>query len=327
MSSLTARDLRHADTRTLRDAIVHGHPVDPAELEGWAYRGTSLGLPSIAEKLTWKTFQKTFYREPGTGRLIGWNVRLEQDGIDAPSRPKLRHGRPVTEWHYEVVSPGAVRHKPRGFDRGLMIDYSLGANPPGPIYLSKDPLVALKPGSADELLGVTYLVIGGVCVETPTYFTLERESRIDYVPYDDPAPSAVAPLRLSHVERRWAEALFEGIIATGGDPHEAGLPAFADTDHDAMWRAFEEAPSPMVRAGLRPMLHTLIFLPVVSGYRRPYFALSAEERARFLESIDGDRRYFVRQSLTTLKMLACFAYFDDPRVRARYEARAEGGAR
>jgi hypothetical protein len=321
MTHWTARALRDADTRTLREAILHGHPIEPAALEGWAYRGTSLGLPRIAERLTWKTFQKTFYREPGTGRLVGWNVRLEQDGVDAPSRPKVRRGRPITEWHYEVVPPGAVRHKPAGFDRGLMIDYSLGANPPGVIQLSKDPLVALRAGSADELIGVTYLTIAGVCVETPTYFTLEREHRIDHVPYDDPAPAAVDPLRLTAIERGWAEALFEGIVATGAsaDEGDEGLPAFADVDRDAMWRAFEESPSPLVRAGLRPMLHTLVFLPVVSGFGRPFFALSREERARFLASIDGDRRYFVRQSLNTLKMLACFAYFDDPTVRARFE--------
>src|SRR5262245_37281178 len=75
-----ARDLRTASNDELRDAIVHGHPVDPRELEGWAYRGTSLGLPKVVERLTWKTFQKTFYRDPVSQRLLGWNVRLEQDG-------------------------------------------------------------------------------------------------------------------------------------------------------------------------------------------------------------------------------------------------------
>ena len=64
--------------------MLAGHPVDPAQLEGWVYRGTSLGLPSLVERLTWKTFQKAFWRDPATGRLLGWNVRLEQDGLDAP---------------------------------------------------------------------------------------------------------------------------------------------------------------------------------------------------------------------------------------------------
>jgi hypothetical protein len=174
----TARELRTASTRALRDQIVHGHPVDPRDLEGWVYRGTSLGLPRLIERFAWKTFQKAFYRDPASGRLLGYNVRLEQDGIDAPSRPRVRRGRPVTVWFYEVV-PAAGVPAPAGFDRGLIIDYARGSNPAGAIRYVKDPLVALAPGSADTLIGVSYLVIGGRCVETPTYFTLEREARIE----------------------------------------------------------------------------------------------------------------------------------------------------
>ena len=62
----------------------------PTRSRAGPIRGTSLGLPALVEKLTWKTFQKTFYRDPRTGRLLGWNVRLEQDGLDAPSRPRLK---------------------------------------------------------------------------------------------------------------------------------------------------------------------------------------------------------------------------------------------
>lgn len=179
-----ARQLRDASRSELRRHIVEGHAVDPRALEGWAYRGTSLGLPALAQKVTWKTFQKTFHRDPRTGRLLGWNVRLEQDGIDAPSRPKLKGGRPVCVWHYEVIEPRGVPF-PRGFDRGLIIDYSRAdANSRwDPVRWGKDPLVALSPGNFDELLGVTYMVVGGVCVETPTYFTLVREHPIAHVPY------------------------------------------------------------------------------------------------------------------------------------------------
>ncbi len=176
-----AHALRTATRGELRRRIVEGHAVDPRALEGWTYRGTSLGLSRFVERLTWKTFQKTFYREPTSGRLLGWNVRLEQDGIDAPSRPRTRAGRPVTQWNYEVV-PAQGAPMPRGFDRGLLIDYGRAPNPFGPVRLTKDPLVALVPGSADELLGVSYLVVGGLCIETPTYFTLEREAPIDFVP-------------------------------------------------------------------------------------------------------------------------------------------------
>ncbi len=320
---VTARELRDASRHDLREQILHGHPVDPAALEGWAYRGTSLGLPDLAVKATWKTFQKTFWREPSSGRLLGWNVRLEQDGMDAPSRPKRRGGRPVTEWNYEVV-PATGIPMPRGFDRGLVIDYGRAANPPGPVRITKDPLVALAPGNADELLGVSYLVIGGRCIETPTYFTLEREHPIDYVPFEQPAPPGRDPLRLTRIEQRWAEALMDAIV---GVEHGDGLPPFADTDRGPFWRTFESAPGPLVRAGLRPMVHTLTFLPLASGFRRPFFQLAPRERERFLAAVEKDPRYFVRQSMTTLKTLACFAYFDDPKVRERFDGTAAPGGR
>lgn len=321
----TARELRTASTTELRAAIVGGHPVDPRDLEGWVYRGTSLGLPSILEKVTWKTFQKTFFRDPLSGRLLGWNVRLEQDGIDAPSRPKLRDGRPVTEWNYEVIPPAGVPMPP-GFARGLVIDYSRAPNPAGIVRFVKDPLVALKEGSADELLGVSYAVVAGRCVETPTYFTLVRDHVIDDVPDMLLAPEGRDPLRLSKTERGWAEALFAAIVPASDVD---GLPPFhfpLAGEHATFWRCFDEAAAPLVRAGLRPMLYTLTFLPVLSGFGRPFFALTTEERARFLDVASADERYFVRQALTTLKMLACFAYFEEPAARDRFAGASSGAA-
>jgi hypothetical protein len=178
-----AKSLRTASTRVLREHIVNGHPVDPKAIEGFAYRGTSLGLPAFVAKLAWKTFQKTFYRDERTGRLLGWNVRLHQDGIDARSRPIVKDGRPVCEWHYEVIEARGVP-MPEGFDRGLIIDYSRVENRPwDTVKWMKDPLVALSPGNYDELLGVSYAVAFGKCVETPTYFTLERDHPLEYIPY------------------------------------------------------------------------------------------------------------------------------------------------
>ncbi|MFO0587895.1 MAG: hypothetical protein U0441_10165 [Polyangiaceae bacterium] len=312
----TARDLLLAPKEVLREHIVQGHPVNPRDLEGWAYRGTSLGLPTFVERLTWKTFQKTFWRDPSTGRLLGWNVRLEQDGIDAPSRPKTRNGHPVTEWNYEVIPAQGVVTPP-GFDRGLVIDYSRAPNPPGVVTLTKDPLVSLSPDDADLLIGVSYLVIAGRCLETPTYFMLEREHRITYVPFEEKGVPRVDPLRLSATERAWAEALFASLLGVGGPE---GLPPFTSVDTDAFFRAFDEAPAPLVRFGLRPMLHTLVFLPVVSGFGKPFFALSVLERERFLAAAAASPRAFIRQSVVTLKTLACFAYFEDPAVRARFDA-------
>ena len=337
-----AQTIRQETKAQLRARILAGHPVDPSALEGWAYRGTSLGLPRFIEKLTWKTFQKTFWREPSSGRLLGWNVRLEQAGAEpvqrnagqanrsaadgsprrsdpgdgaepvqrnpGRSQPKVRRGEPVTTWHYEVVPPEGVP-MPRGFDRGLVIDYGRGKNPLlDTIRVTKDPLVAVEPGNSDLLLGVSYLALGTLCLETPTYFLLEREHRLEHVP-----ASALGEPALLGFERRWAEVLFDALLGTG-----AGLPSLRELDTSDFWRHLARSTPPYFGPGLRATVHALTFLPLtMAGFRRPLFALSREARLACLERLDADPRSTVRQLLATAKILACFALFENPGVRAQ----------
>lgn len=311
-------DIRHEKPKALRQRIIEGHPVDPAALEGWAFKGTSLGLPRLVEKLTWKTFQKTFYRQPSTGRLVGWNVRLEQDGVDAPSRPKRRHGVPVTTWHYEVVPTEGVR-MPRGFDRGLIIDYGREPQPPlDTIRFAKDPLVAVEPGNPDLLLGVTYMTVGPLCVETPTYFLLEREHRIDFVPPAVKGELTRAPRpALFGFERRWAELLFDALLGADG----VKVPRMEDLDRTSFWRALGEATPPYFGPGLRASVHALTFLPLtLAGFRRPLFALPEDARRACLERLHEDPRFAVRQMLATMKVMACFALYEDDGMRRRLGA-------
>ncbi len=272
------RELLQASRRELKQRLAAGHRVDPSAIEGWVYRGTSLGLPRLVERLTWKTFQKAFWRDPLTGRLMGWNVRLEQDGLDAPSRPKLRGGAPVTTWFYEVLETPA----------GLVIDYARGPNPPLDLTrLVTDPLVSLEPGCADLLLGVSRLGP----FDTPTWFMLERERRVDHV------PEALRPLALLPHERRWAELLFAALLGRDALP---GLEAF--------WATVARAPPPYFGPGLRAAVYALTFLPVAeAGYRRPFFALSPEQRLDWAERLDADERVLVRQLVSTVKTVACLA--------------------
>lgn len=163
--------------RQLAEAMRTGHAIAPRALDDAAYRGISLGLPRWAERLSWKTFQKTFHRDPSTGVLRGWNVRVEQRGLDAPSTALVRRGAPFTFGHYVVrdLPPGT----PRGIERGLLIDYTPAG---GLTSRVRDPLVAVNEGSVDQLLGWSYVDLGLVCVPTPSYFLLEREGPIGYVP-------------------------------------------------------------------------------------------------------------------------------------------------
>lgn len=158
--------------------LERGHPIDASALRDTEYRGTSLGLPRWMERLSWKKFRKTFHHDPTTGELRGWNVRLVQNGLDAPDEPLQRRGKPHTFGHYEVVPcAGYAMPTYRGrtvwAHRGLMIDYALGDTPPSLMRHVRDPLVAVRPGDPSLLLGWSYADLGVVRVGTPSFFTLE----------------------------------------------------------------------------------------------------------------------------------------------------------
>lgn len=178
----TAKDFLDMNRRDLAHALVSGHPIDPAALDDTQYRGISLGLPRFIERLSWKTFRKVFHRDPATGSLRGWNVRLQQHGLDAPSVPMLRRGRPFTFGHFQVISPEG-RPMPLGDYRGLLIDYGLAPHAPFDVTrFLRDPIVALNPGSVDLLLGFSYLEIGPWRFATRSFFTLELEGPLEGPP-------------------------------------------------------------------------------------------------------------------------------------------------
>lgn len=142
--------------------LAHGHPVAPDQLAGAEYRGTSLGMPRWVERLTWKWFVKAFVRDGD--RVRGWNVRVDQS---APWSPRLRRGAPITFGHFVAVANGAH----------TLLDYGIGGRL-DPIRRLRDPIVALDPGSADRLLGVSLIQLGSARVPTPAYFMLERGGRV-----------------------------------------------------------------------------------------------------------------------------------------------------
>ena len=177
----SASDLHQMSRSELHHTLQNGHPIDPAGLDNRMYRGVSLGLPGWLVHLTWLTFRKTFYRDPASGQLRGWNVRMEQTGIDGKRTPKMRRGQPHTFGHYDVIERGA--HRIPVECAGLLIHYGVPQNPLfDPIRRVRDPLVAIHAGSTELLLGWSYLDLGFGCLGTPSYFSLEYEGPLDYVP-------------------------------------------------------------------------------------------------------------------------------------------------
>ena len=176
-----------ASRSALQRRLEDGCAIDPKALDDTLYRGVSLGLPRLVEKLTWKTFFKAFHRDQ-TGHLRGWNVRAVQPGVEGPWNPQMRGDTPRSFGHFRVLDGAQAAASMEG-RHGLLLDYGQGGNRSlDPIGRLRDPLVALRPGDVDLLLGCTYLAIGGRALRTPSYFLLMRGGRLDHIAHPPAGP-------------------------------------------------------------------------------------------------------------------------------------------
>lgn len=168
---LTAGELRAMSRAELMEVMCAGHAIDARALDDTEYRGVSLGLPRAIERATWTKFFKVFCRDGAA--LRGWNMRAEDNGLDAPWIPKRKRGQPITFGHFVVV-PARGRRMPRPCDAGLLIDY-------GTLVRVRDPIVAVNAGSVDLLLGWSYVDLGVRQVPTPSFFSLQRGGPITHL--------------------------------------------------------------------------------------------------------------------------------------------------
>ena len=175
----------------LTQRLVNGYTIDPAALDDTEYKGISLGLPDFIDRLAWKTFKKVFHRDPDTGHLRGWNIRIRQTGLYGDYEPQMKNGDPVTWGHYRVVS-NAGRPCSKPTEQALLLDYGLGGNAWYDLTTRaiRDPLVALDEGSADTLLGWSYLQFGPLRIPTPSFFLLIRDCPLSHVATPPRTPRA-----------------------------------------------------------------------------------------------------------------------------------------
>ncbi len=181
-SMSTASDFLHLSPRELRAELSRGHAIDPAALDNLEFKGVSLGLPDLIERLTWKKFMKTFHRDPASGLLRGWNVRIQQTPLeDQRWEPMLKAGEVFSFGHYQVLPLEGYRVPGPALRAGLMIDYGRGGNKPLDVMRRvRDPLVAVEQGSTELLLGWSYLDLGWTQLSTPSFFTLERYRELSH---------------------------------------------------------------------------------------------------------------------------------------------------
>jgi hypothetical protein len=183
------KELLVMNRHQLREIITRANPLDLTALEEKQYQGVDLSLPPFINRILWKTFRKTFHRDPQSGVLRGWNVRMEQTGIDGPRVPKTnRDGNPWTFAHYEVRSATGLRF-PRGWKGPHYFDYGVTGNPFGE-NLGYTPVVAVNQGSMDLLLGWEVFKLGPLFIPLPDYWALRLEGPLEeVVPLPRKSPS------------------------------------------------------------------------------------------------------------------------------------------
>jgi hypothetical protein len=188
--TITLDDLLAMSNDDLFAIVARGTPLDLEALADTSYTGIDLSMPTWFHRLMWKSFRKTFHRDPDTGVLRGWNVKVEQTGWDTPPAPKRdRGGQPLTFGHYEVRPAVGLRF-PRKWQGGHYLDYRAAGNRFGdiPARMGYCPLVAVNPGSPELLLGWEVFNFWGLLVPIRDFWVLRREGPLapeDVVPRPD----------------------------------------------------------------------------------------------------------------------------------------------
>ena len=179
---LTLDDLLKMDNAGRRRIMMAAKPIDPDSLANTMYRGIDLSLPPLMNKILWKTFRKTFVRDPESGELRGWNVRLEQTGWEGPGQPMTdSKGLQISFGHYRVRPARGLRF-PGGWSGEQFLDYTIAGNPwYDPAGLGYCPLVAVNKGSNELLLGWEVFKLGPLFVPLPDFWALKLEGPLDAV--------------------------------------------------------------------------------------------------------------------------------------------------
>lgn len=180
--AITFQEMLQMNKQEVKEVFLQGHAIPKGELHNSQYLGVDLSLPPWVNKLLWKTFRKTFYQDPETGVLRGWNVKLEQTGYDFPTTPKRNsQGEELAFGHYYLCD-AAGKQFPQGWQGADYLDYGVAGNAAlDPAGLGYCPLVAVNPGSDDMLLGWEVFKLGSLFIPLNDYWLLKKEGPLTKV--------------------------------------------------------------------------------------------------------------------------------------------------
>lgn len=175
-------DLLKMNKKEIGAVFYKGFPIPVNQLDNTQYLGIDMGMPKWFHKYFWRTFRKTFYRDPKSGVLRGWNVKLEQQGWDGPQKARTNSkGEELSFGHYHLL-PAKGKKFPKGWQGADYLDYGVAGNKLGdPAALGYCPLVAVNEGSGELLLGWEVFKVGPVFLPLSDFWILKKEGPLDVV--------------------------------------------------------------------------------------------------------------------------------------------------
>lgn len=172
---ITYDQLCNMSNDELAEVMENGFSIDPQEIEGYEFKGTNVGVPEVFKALFQK-FKKCFYRDPITGELRGWNLKIKQDkDLSGPWETTSDDIRKTAHGFYKVY-PASDDPTFNHFSQALLINYGEGDNPALDVTaLLRDYVVCVNEGSTDLILGTAYLDFGLFNVPFQGYFVLVKD--------------------------------------------------------------------------------------------------------------------------------------------------------
>jgi hypothetical protein len=108
-------------------------------------------------------------------------------------------------------------------------------------------------------------------------------------------------------------SIFACLVDTVAAP-EPLLPPVAQTDCAFAFDRWMAASPALNSRGMRGLLLALEVMPLAMGYGKRFRRLPAEERARFVKTLERSRNQHVRQLTKVLKGAAFLSYYGDDAV-------------
>ncbi len=175
--TLTLADLMTLSGPELQAIMDRGYPLDPAAMVGKQYLGADLSMPKLGHAILWQTFRKTFVQDDD-GDVRGWNVRMEQHGIDGPRVPRRdKHGNERPFGHYRIRSAKGITW-PRGWSGEHYFDYGVAGN----TFTDRwgfTPVVAVNEGSSDLVLGWEIFRVAGRMIAPSMYWAIQADGPLE----------------------------------------------------------------------------------------------------------------------------------------------------